>query len=101
MAVSSRALQTSDPILIALHDVVEEFGYRVDAGNQQMIPGPGTGDIEQLALSVIHFLQISVVADGLDALLQGNDLVVAGHYDHGAELATLGNVHAANRHVAR
>jgi hypothetical protein len=32
---------------IALHDVVQEFRYRFDAGNQQMIPGAGAGDVEQ------------------------------------------------------
>jgi hypothetical protein len=80
-------------------DVVYEFGYRLDAGNQQMIPRAGAGDVEQVALGVIDLLQISVVTDRLDALLQGNDFVVAGHYDHGAELKTFGKVHGANRDV--
>ena len=65
-----------------------------------MIASSGAGDVEQVALGVIDFLQIGVVADGLDALLQGNDLVVAGHYCHGAELKTFGEVHGADRDVA-
>jgi hypothetical protein len=34
-----------------------------------------------------------------DALLQENNLIVAGHYDEGAELKTLAEVHGANGHV--
>jgi hypothetical protein len=49
-----------------------------------------------VALGVIHFFQVGIVADGLDALLQ-ESLVVPGHYDHGAELKTFGKVHGANR----
>ena len=36
----------------------------------------------------------------LDALLQRNDLVVAGHHGDGAELQALGQVHGADRHAA-
>jgi hypothetical protein len=39
--------------------VVHEFGYRLDAGNQQMIARAGAGDVEQVALSIIDFLQIN------------------------------------------
>jgi hypothetical protein len=42
--------------LIALDDVVQEFRYRFDSGNQQMIPRAGAGDVQQVALGVIHFL---------------------------------------------
>ncbi len=34
-----------------------------------MIPGAGAGDVEQVALGVVNFLQIGVVADRLDARL--------------------------------
>jgi hypothetical protein len=44
--------------------------------------------------------EIGIVADRLDALLQGDDLVVAGHHGHGAELQPLGEVHGADRDVA-
>src|SRR5260370_2395632 len=98
MAVSSRALQTSDPTLIALHDVVEEFGYRVDAGNQQMIPGPGTGDIEQVALTrgedgtfvgTIRTLSFNVKARLIPAEASSNEKapdlrVLVGHVELGA-----------------
>ena len=87
------------PTLIALHEVVQKFGYWVDAGNQQMISGAGAGDVEQVALGVIDLLQIGIVADRLDALLQGNDFVVAGHHDHGPKLQTFGEVHGADRDV--
>jgi hypothetical protein len=47
----------------------------------------------------VDLLQIGVVADRLDALLQGNYFVVAVHHNHGPKLQTLGEVHRANRHV--
>ena len=62
-----------------------------------MIPSAGAGDVEQVALCVIYLLQIGVVADCFDAFLRRNDLVVAGHYDHGAELEAFGKVHGADR----
>jgi len=43
----------------------------VDSGNQQMISGAGTGNIEQVPLGVVDFLQIGVVADCLDASCKG------------------------------
>jgi hypothetical protein len=72
--------------LVILHEVVQKFRYRIDAGNQQTIPGAGAGDIEQVALGVINFLQIGVVADRLDPLLQGNYFVIAGHHDDRSKL---------------
>ena len=56
------------------------------AGHQQVISRTGAGDIYQLPLGIVDLLQVGVVADCLDTLLQGNDLVVAGHHGHGAEL---------------
>jgi hypothetical protein len=71
--------------LIALCEVVQKFGYWVDSGNQQVISGTGTRNVEQLPLDVVD-LQISVVANRLNALLQGNYFVVAGHHDHRPKL---------------
>jgi hypothetical protein len=82
--------------LIALHEVVQEFGYGGDTDYQQMIPGAGTGDIEQVTLGVIDLLQISVVADCLDALLQRNYLVVASHHGDGPKFQPLRQVHGAD-----
>jgi hypothetical protein len=84
---------------IALREIVQEFRYRVDAGNQQMIPGAGTGNVKQMAFGIINLLQIGIVADRLDALLQGNYFVVAGHHDDGPKLQTFGEVHSADRNV--
>jgi hypothetical protein len=85
-----------DPDLIALGEVVQEFGHGPDARNQQMIPGTGTGDIEQVTLGIVDLLQISIITDCLNSLLQGNDLVVTGHHHHGAEFQSFGEVHSAN-----
>jgi hypothetical protein len=87
-----------DPALF--HKVVQEFGHRRDTGNQQVISGTGAGDVEQVTLGVIDFLQIGVVADRLDALLQGNYLVVTGHYGYGPELQAFREMHRADRGVA-
>jgi hypothetical protein len=64
-----------------------------------MIPRAGAGHVEQVALGIIYFLQIRIVADRLDALLQRNYLVVAGHHDHSPKLQSLGEVHGADRNV--
>ena len=80
-------------------EVIQEFGYRVDSGNQQMISGTGTGHVEQVPLGVVNLLQIGVVTDRLETLLQGNYFVVAGHHNHGPKLQTLGEMHCADRNV--
>jgi hypothetical protein len=49
----------------------------------------GTGDVEQVPFSVIDFLQVSVITDRLNALLQGNHFVIAGHHHHGPKLQPL------------
>ena len=84
--------------LLPVHDshVIEKLRGGLDTRHQQMIPRPRAGNAKQGALGVLHFLQIGVVADRLDELLQGNDLVIAGHHDHGAELQTFGKVHGAD-----
>lgn len=53
-----------------------------------------------MALGVIDFLQVGIVADRLDSFLQGNDFIVTGHDSHGAKLQTFGKMHGANRDVA-
>src|SRR6266446_7331490 len=79
--------------------VIEKLGSGLDARHQKMISCPRAGDVEQMALGVIDFLQVCVVPDRLDALLQGNDLVVAGHHHDGTELQALGEVHGTDRDV--
>lgn len=83
-----------DATLIAFHEVVQKFGY---SGNQQMISG--TGDVEQVPLGVVDLLQIGIVADRLDAFLQGNYFVVAGDHDPGPKFQPFGEVHGADRDV--
>ena len=53
----------------ALREIIQELGNRVDAADQQMIPGSRTCDVQQVPLCLIDFLQIGIVADRLDALL--------------------------------
>jgi hypothetical protein len=56
-------------------------------------------DVKQVALSVIDFLQIGIVANRLDALLRGDDLIVAGHYRYCTRLQPFCEVHGADRQV--
>ena len=41
--------------LIALREIVKKFRHGRYAGNQQMIPSSGAGDVQQMALGVIDF----------------------------------------------
>jgi hypothetical protein len=99
MSVSRSASSMQGATLIALHEVVQKFGCWFHSGNQKMISRAGTGNVEQVPLSVVDFLQIGVVANCLDAFLQRNYFVVAGHHDNGPKLKTLGEVHGADRDV--
>jgi hypothetical protein len=51
-----------------------------------MVPRTGAGDVKQVPLGIIDFLEIGVIAHGFDAFLQGNHLIIAGHDDDYAEL---------------
>ena len=42
--------------------IVEKFRGRIAARHQQMIARTRTGDVEQVALGIIDFLQIRIVA---------------------------------------
>jgi len=79
--------------------VFKKLRPRGQTRHQQMIPRAGAGNVQQVAFGVIDLLQVGVVTDRLDALLQRDDLVVAGHHHHGAELQALREMHAADRHV--
>ena len=61
-----------------------------------MIPSSRAGDVEQMAFGIINLLQIRIVSHRFNPLLQRENLVVACHYRHGAELQTLGKVHGAD-----
>jgi hypothetical protein len=52
--------------------IIKKLRRRLDTRDEQMVSRPCAGDIEQVALGIIDFLQIRIVADRLDALLQGN-----------------------------
>jgi len=41
-----------------------------------MVPRPGTGHVQQLALGVIDLLQAGIITGGLNTPLQGNNLVI-------------------------
>ena len=53
-----------------LAHIIQKLRGGLDTCHQQMIPRPRAGDVEKMALGVIHFLQIGVVADRFDALLR-------------------------------
>jgi hypothetical protein len=55
-------------------------GGGLDAGDQQMVASAGASDVEQVAFGVVDLLQVGLVGDVLDALLQWDHVVVAGHH---------------------
>ncbi len=59
--------------------IIQKLGCGLDGRYAQMVTGSCAGDVEQVAFGVMDFLQVRVVAYRFDSLLQGNDLVVAGH----------------------
>lgn len=63
-----------------------------------MIARPRAGDVEQVALGGIDLFQVGGVTGSFDARLRRDDLVIAGHDGHGAELQTFGQVHGADSH---
>jgi hypothetical protein len=72
--LSSRAILARAPVHI--QDVMSDPHYDrqhaadgIDSTHQQVIAGAGTGDVEQVPLGVIDFLQVGVIAHHLDALL--------------------------------
>lgn len=50
-------------------EIVEEFRCGAHASHRGMIASPCAGYVEQMALGVVNFLQIGIVADRLDAVL--------------------------------
>ena len=64
-----------------------------------MIPCSCARDVQQVTLGIIYLSQICLVSHRFDALLQGDDFIIAGHDDDGAELQPLGEMHGADRDV--
>ena len=79
--------------------VIKKLRCRCNARDKQTISRPCARDVQQVTLGVIDLLQIGVVAHSFDALLQGDDFIIAGHHDDGAELQPLGQMHGADRDV--
>src|SRR5690348_8035916 len=94
--VSRPASPLRGTTLFALSKIIQKFRHWLDSADQQVIPSACAGNVEQVPLGIVHLLQISIVTNRLDTLLQWDDLVVAGHHDHGAELQTFGEVHRAD-----
>jgi hypothetical protein len=75
-------------------------GSWLDDGYEQVIAGAGAGHVKQMALTVVNLFEIGIIGDILDALLRGNDLVVARHYRDGTKLQTLSEMHRSDRDLA-
>jgi hypothetical protein len=69
--------------------IIQEFRWGVNARDEQMIPRPSAGDVQQVAFRVVGLFQVRVVGRRLDPCLQGNDLVIAGYHNNYAELQAL------------
>ena len=61
------------------HQIIEKFGWRLDAGHQEMVAGAGARHIEQVPFALVDFFEVGIIGDILDALLRRNYLIVARH----------------------
>ena len=50
-------------LIVVDRKVIQEFGNGLDSGYDQVIPGTGAGDVEQVPLSVVDLLQVGLVDD--------------------------------------
>jgi hypothetical protein len=85
---------------ISVQQIVQELGCWLDAGHQEMIAGAGARHVKQVPFAVINIFEIGIVRDILDALLRGNDLVVARHDGDGTEFQPLREMHRSDRDLA-
>jgi len=76
--------------------VVQELRCRLYSSHEEVISCTSAGYIQELPFGIVNILKITLVPDGLNPLLKGQHLVVAGHRDHRTELKTLGEMHCAN-----
>ena len=83
--------------MTSIPQVVQEFRRRSPARHQQMIARTSAGDVKQVPFRVVDLFQIRVVGDGFDPFLQGNDLIVTGHYRDSAKLQPFREMHGADR----
>jgi hypothetical protein len=81
-------------------EIAEKFRAWNDRCDEKLIPRPRAGHIKQVAFGVVDLLDIGIVGNGLDALLQRQDLRVAGHHGHGPKLQPFGEMHGADRDAA-
>ena len=65
----------------------------MDAGDEEVVAGAGAGDVQEVAFEFVGFLEITGVADGVEARGRRDNVVIAGHDDHGPILEPLGEVH--------
>gem|GEM_PF-2380748 len=85
---------------LQLHpQIIEELGYRINTRYQKILARTGAGDIKQVAFRVVNFFKICAVSDSLNSFLQGDNLIIAGHYNNSTEFQTLREMHSAYRNV--
>jgi hypothetical protein len=66
-----------------------------------MIAGAGACHVKQVPFAIIDLFEIRIVRDILDALLRGNNLIVARHYRDGTKLKPFSQMHGPYRELAR
>jgi hypothetical protein len=66
-----------------------------------MVTSTGARHVEEVAFAVIDLFEIRIVRDVLNALLRGNDIVIARHYCDDTKLKPFRQVHCADRELAR
>lgn len=57
---------------------------------------PGTSYVQQMALRVVHIVEIRFIGNLLDAFLEWDYLVVTSHHHNSAELQAFRQMHCAD-----
>lgn len=68
------------------YQVIQELRSGLRAGDEEVITRTRAGDVQEVALGVVNFLQVRIVGNSLNTLLQRDNLVITGHNDYRPEL---------------
>jgi len=80
--------------------IFDEFRNGCRAAHPKKITRAGTGDVQQVPLGIVDFLEVGIVARGFDAFLRGDHFVVTRNDGDRTEFHAFGEMHRADRDMA-
>src|SRR3954447_16379059 len=81
------------------NEILQVFGGRRYAREQQMFARSSAGNIEQTPFGFINVVEFRLVRGVGDPLVQRQSALVTGHYGHGTELQSLGKANRSRRYL--